>query len=132
MRHNEQARQARRLMDRDFTTPITIEQLSYQVALSPFYLIRLFRRIYQQTPHQYLIQLRIAKAKELLSQSDRSVTEICAEVGFTSLGSFSSLFRKLVGISPSDYRQRSQNIRNSAYIPLCVCLLHEIPDTLDP
>jgi AraC-like DNA-binding protein len=129
---HEQARLARRLLDRSYTTPITIEQLSHEVALSPYYLIRLFRRTYKRTPHQYLIQLRIARAKELLSSSDLSITEICAEVGFESLGSFSALFSKLVGISPRAYRRSSQTIRKSVYIPLCACLLHGISDTFDP
>lgn len=132
MQHNEQARLARRLLDRGYAAPITIEQLSHEVALSPYYLIRLFRRTYQQTPHQYLIQLRITRAKELLSSSDLSITEICADVGFESLGSFSALFHKTVGISPSAYRRSSQTLRKSAYIPLCACLLHGIRDTPDP
>ncbi|MBI5668113.1 MAG: helix-turn-helix transcriptional regulator [Chloroflexi bacterium] len=132
MHHHKQAHLARRLLDQNYATPITIEQLSHAVALSPYYLIRLFRRIYQQTPHQYLIQLRITRAKELLRNSDLSVTEICADVGFESLGSFSALFRKLVGISPSAYRRSSQPIRKPGYIPLCVCLLHGINDTHEP
>lgn len=131
MRHHEQAQLARRLLNRDYATSITIEQLGYEVALSPYYLIRLFRRIYKQTPHQYLIQVRITRAKELLSGSDLSITEICAEVGFESLGSFSALFSKVVGISPTAWRRSSQTIRQSVYIPLCVCLLHGIEDTLD-
>jgi AraC-like DNA-binding protein len=129
VQRNEPARLARRLLDRGYATPLTIEQLSQQVALSPFYLIRLFRRTYRQTPHQYLIQVRIARAKELLSGSDLSITEICAEVGFESLGSFSALFRKTVGLSPSTYRRRSQTRQNEVCIPLCVCLLHGIDDT---
>jgi len=124
----EQARLARRLLDRGYAAPITIKQLSHEVALSPFHLIRLFRRTYRQTPHQYLIQVRIARAKELLSQSDRSITEICADVGFESLGSFSALFRKSTGISPSAYRRSSQSTRKAAYIPLCICLSHDLPD----
>jgi AraC-like DNA-binding protein len=131
VRYNEPAHLARRLLERGYTTPITIEQLSHEVALSPYYLIRLFRRTYQQTPHQYLIQLRITRAKELLSDSDLSITEICADVGFESLGSFSALFRKLVGIPPSAYRQSSQTTRKSVGIPLCACLLHGIRDPLD-
>jgi AraC-like DNA-binding protein len=130
--HHEQAHHARRFLNRSYTTPITIEQLSDEVALSPYYLIRLFRRLYKQTPHQYLIQLRIARAKELLSQSDLSVTEICAEVGFESLGSFSALFHKSVGISPSAYRRSSQTSGKSVGIPLCICMLHDIQDRLDP
>lgn len=131
MYHHKQAQLARRLLDQGYATPITIEQLSDRVALSPYYLIRLFRRTYKQTPHQYLIRLRITRAKELLSGSDLSITEICADVGFESLGSFSALFRKTVGISPSAYRRSSQSIQRSAYIPLCVCLLHGIADPLD-
>jgi AraC-like DNA-binding protein len=129
--YNESAHLARRLLERGYTTPITIEQLSHEVALSPYYLIRLFRRTYQQTPHQYLIQLRITRAKELLSDSDLSITEICADVGFESLGSFSALFSKIVGISPSAYRQCSQTTRKSVGIPLCACWLHGIRDPLD-
>ena len=131
MQHNEQAQLARRLLDQGYATPISIEQLSHEVALSPYYLIRLFRRTYQQTPHQYLRQLRIARAKELLSSSDLSITEICADVGFESLGSFSAVFRKLVGLSPSAYRRSSQARRKSVCIPLCACLMHGIPDPLD-
>ncbi len=128
MRHHEQAHRARQLLDREFAAPITIQHLSQEVALSPYYLIRLFRRIYKQSPHQYLMQVRIAKAKELLINSDLSITEICADVGFESLGSFSTLFRKIVGLSPSAYRRSRHTIQKSFYIPLCVCLLH----TLDP
>jgi len=128
---HEQARLARRLLDRGYATPITIKQLSREVALSPYYLIRLFRRTYKQTPHQYLIHVRITRAKALLSSTDLSITEICADVGFESLGSFSALFTRIAGISPSAYRRSSQTIRQSLYIPLCACLLHGIPDTLD-
>ncbi len=132
MQHHEPAHLARRFLDRGYATPITIEQLSREVALSPYYLIRLFRRAYKKTPHQYLIQLRISRAKELLSTSDRTITEICADVGFESLGSFSALFSKTVGISPSAYRRSSQSVRQSAYIPLCACLMHGISDPPNP
>jgi AraC-like DNA-binding protein len=128
LNHHEQAYLARRLLDRAYYTPLTIEQLSREVALSPYYLIRLFRRVYKQTPHQYLMQQRITKAKELLCNTDLSITEICSVVGFESLGSFSSLFRKIAGLSPSAYRNSRQATTQSAYIPLCVCLLHGIHD----
>lgn len=118
-------------MDRRYSTPITIEQLGAEMALSPHYLIRLFRRTFRQTPHQYLIRVRIARAKALLSQTDTSITDVCAEVGFESLGSFSTLFRKIVGVSPSVYRSRSQTIRRSVYVPLCACRLHGVPDAFE-
>jgi AraC-like DNA-binding protein len=119
-------------MDRHYDSPITIKQLSHEASLSPYHLIRLFRRIYKQTPHQYLIQRRIAKAKELLRSTNLPITEICLAVGFESLGSFSTLFSKIAGISPSAYRAGSQTSSRPAYIPLCICLRHGIADTQDP
>ena len=127
-KRHEQAYQARCLLDRVYDTPITIEQLSREVALSPYHLIRVFRRVYKLTPHQYLMQKRITKAKELLCNTDISVTEICVIVGFESLGSFSALFRKIAGVSPSFYRNNRQATAQSNYIPLCVCLLLGIND----
>lgn len=126
--HHKQVHQARVLMDRHYDTPITIDDLSREVALSPYYLIRAFRRAYRITPHQYLIAQRIDRAKELLRNSDRSITEICAEVGFESLGSFSSLFRKVAGLSPSAYRANSRPSPTPAYIPLCICVLYGLEE----
>ena len=128
---HKQVHLARLLLDRSYDAPITIEDLSREVALSPYYLIRAFRHVYKQTPHQYLVGQRIARAKELLRNSDLSITEICAAVGFESLGSFSTLFRKVAGLSPSAYRISSQPTPTPTYIPLCVCLLHGIEDQPD-
>ncbi len=119
---HKQVRQVRHLLDQNYDEPITIEDLSHEVALSPFYLIRAFRHIYKQTPHQYLMELRIAKAKELLRNSDLSITEICMAVGYESLGSFSTLFRTVAGISPRAYRDNSQPTLTPQYIPYCVSL----------
>ncbi len=128
---HKQVRLARLLLDRSYDAPITIEDLSREVALSPYYLIRAFRHVYKQTPHQYLMGLRIARAKELLRNSDLSITEICAAVGFESLGSFSTLFHKVAGIAPSAYRVSSHPTPTPTYIPFCVCLLHGIEDQPD-
>src|SRR5258706_6952612 len=97
---------ARSFLDRHYKMPVTIEQLSHEAALSPYHFIRLFRRVYKQTPHQYLIQRRIEAAKQLLHSTDLSITEICIEIGFESLGSFSTLFRKATGLSPTSYREK--------------------------
>lgn len=128
---HKQIRLARLFLDRSYCEPITIDDLSREVALSPFYLIRSFRHVYKQTPHQYLVGQRIAKAKELLRNSDLSITEICVEVGFESLGSFSTLFRKVAGVSPSAYRSSSQPTSKPAYIPLCICVHHGIQEQPD-
>lgn len=119
-------------MDRHYESAVTIDQLSHEVGLSPYYLIRRFRCVYRQTPHQYLVQRRITRAKELLRNTDLPITEICAAVGFESLGSFSLLFRKSAGLSPSAYRLSTQPTTKPAYIPLCVCLLHGIDPSPEP
>ncbi|MEP7289941.1 MAG: AraC family transcriptional regulator [Chloroflexota bacterium] len=123
----------RKFIDGHLNTPITIEGLSRQAALSPYHFIRAFCTVFKQTPHQYLMQRRIEKAKELLRSTDLSITEICSLVGFESLGSFSTLFRKLVGLSPRSYRKSFSRSAGSkthhAYIPLCCCILHGINDT---
>jgi AraC-like DNA-binding protein len=125
---HKQVRLARLFLDQSYDAPITIEDLSREVALSPYYLIRAFRREYKLTPHQYLVGQRIARAKELLRNTDMSITEICVEVGFESLGSFSTLFRKVVGLSPRAYRLRSKPTPKPGYIPFCICVLHGIED----
>jgi AraC-like DNA-binding protein len=112
---------ARIMMDRAFNAPLKLEHISRQTGFSRFHFIRAFRREFGITPHQYLTQRRIEKAKELLSFSDLSITEICFAVGFQSLGSFSDLFRRHVGHSPSAHRQwaleQTQLLHRSA--PAC-------------
>lgn len=84
--------------------------------LSTFHFIRAFRASVGQTPHQYLRRRRIERACELLATTPVSVTDICDAAGFQSLGSFSSLFRRLTGESPAQYRARR---RRNVYIPAC-------------
>lgn len=121
---------ARAYLDSNYTSAITIQLVSRKAALSPYHFIRLFCRVYKQTPHQYLIQRRIDRAKELLRNSELSITEICLEVGFESLGSFSTRFRNDTGLSPSEYRKNATKQAQQASIPLCLCLKHGI--TPDP
>jgi AraC-like DNA-binding protein len=103
-------------IDRHYAKPLTIERLAARAGLSPFHFIRAFRAAYGQTPHRYLRAKRIERAKELLVTTPLPVTEICDQIGFQSLGSFSSLFRRLTGETPGAYRsQRRKNV----YIPGC-------------
>lgn len=97
-------KRARQLMDEHFAEPLDLDQLAREVHFSRFHFIRLFRSAFGKTPHQYLTQKRIEKAKELLAAENHTVTAVCLAVGFTSLGSFSTLFRKQVGRSPEQYR----------------------------
>lgn len=103
--------------------PLLLDDIAQQVHLSRFYFLRLFQRHFYETPHQYLIRKRLDRARELLANSDLSVTEICFAVGFESLGSFSTLFQKRVGWSPSIYRARVLEQRRNPYkfIPGCMC-----------
>lgn len=134
--HKARLRLVRTYIDHHYAMPISIEHMSREAALSPYHFIRLFYHAYRQTPHQYLTQRRIQKAKELLRSTDLPVTEICAEVGFESLGSFSSLFHKVAGLSPSVYRERSAPPAPAPQpalpIPLCYRMHHGLdltPDT---
>lgn len=87
---------------------VRVEQAAREAALSPYHFIRLFKATFGQTPHQALIDARLDRAKQLLVAADLSVTQVCLEVGFASLGSFSSLFARRVGASPAAYRRRVQ------------------------
>jgi AraC-like DNA-binding protein len=97
---------ARELMDDCYSDALDIKLISQTACVSPYHFIRLFKTAFRTTPHQYLKRRRIDKAKELLTRSGMSVTDVCFEVGFESLGSFSSLFHRTVGQSPLDYRSR--------------------------
>jgi transcriptional regulator GlxA family with amidase domain len=103
-------------IDRNLARPLTVARLGRVVGLSEFHFIRAFRAATGQTPHQYLRARRIARAQELLVTTPLPVTEVCTAVGFSSLGSFSSVFRRLTGESPSAYRV---NRRRTPYIPAC-------------
>jgi AraC-like DNA-binding protein len=89
-----------------FDRPLTLEDMAQVACLSPNHFLRTFKQAFAQTPHQFVTQSRLEHAKRLLAQTERSVTEICAMVGFESLGSFSWLFARRVGLSPEAYRRR--------------------------
>lgn len=99
--------QARQYIDGTYADQVALPQLAEQIGFSHYHFLRLFQRNFAITPHQYLIQRRIERARELLVASDLSVTEICFAVGFQSLGSFSSLFQRSTGHAPSHYRRRN-------------------------
>lgn len=107
---------ARDLIDRHYTRNLTIARLAKASGLSSFHFIRSFRAAFGATPHQYLRAKRIERAKELLVTTPLPITEICDRIGFQSLGSFSSLFRRLTGQTPAAYRAER---RKDVYIPAC-------------
>ena len=114
---HERLCRARTFIDECYDLPLNLDEISKQACLSRYHFLRLFREAFATTPHQYLIHRRIEKAKELLRSRRLSVTDVCFEVGFQSLGSFSSLFRRCVGDAPVNYRERElQSLRK---VPPC-------------
>lgn len=95
---------AKLYIDEHFREPIDLETISREACISRFHFHRLFTRIYHKTPHQYLTQKRIGLARELLAERQLSVGQICHCVGFESMGSFSDLFKKEIGLGPRLYR----------------------------
>lgn len=94
---------AKMYIDENYQEPIDLDGISQKAFLSKFHFHRLFTRIYRHTPHQYLTRKRLDKAMDLLAEN-KGVTEVCNEVGFESIGSFSVLFKKEIGFAPQYYR----------------------------
>jgi AraC-like DNA-binding protein len=96
----------RDLIDRAYAEPLDISALARSASVSTAYFSRSFKAAFGETPHQYLMSRRMERAKALLRSGNLAVTDVCLAVGFTSLGSFSTQFRRFVGDSPSAYRKR--------------------------
>ncbi len=111
-------RRARDLMDREYSSPLDVATLARAACMSTAHFARQFRAAYGETPYSYLMTRRIERAKALLRRGDRSVTDVCMEVGCTSLGSFSARFTQLVGETPTAYRARDHSVLTA--VPGCV------------
>jgi len=111
-------RRVRDRIDREYVQPLDVETLARGVYMSAGHLSRQFRRAYGESPYSYLMTRRIERAMALLRRGDLSVTEVCFEVGCSSLGTFSTRFSELVGVPPSVYRR--QSARATAGMAPCV------------
>ena len=111
-------RRVRDRMDREYAQPLDVEVLARSVYMSAGHLSREFRLAYGESPYSYLMTRRIERAMALLRRGDLSVTEVCFEVGCSSLGTFSTRFTELVGVPPSTYR--GQTARATVELPSCV------------
>jgi AraC-like DNA-binding protein len=111
-------RRVRDRMDREYREPLDVEALARGVNMSAGHLSRQFRLAYGESPYQYLMTRRIERAMALLRRGDLTVTEVCFEVGCSSLGTFSSRFTELVGVSPSVYRREQAGATEG--MPSCV------------
>ncbi len=114
---------ARDAKDRSYAEPLDVPALARIALTSEAHFIRTFKETFGETPHRYLQRRRLERAMALLRETDRPVTEICLEVGFASLGTFSRTFRRVLGMSPSSYRAAWRAGAGTAgYVPTCVVM----------
>ena len=102
--------QAKLFIDKFYFNHIDLNNIADEAYFSKFHFIRLFKKIYNKTPHQYLIYVRIEKAR-LLLQSNTTISEVCFSIGFDSISSFTGLFKKTVGLTPSAYQNQKHQLR---------------------
>ena len=120
-------RRARDHVDRYYAEPLDLEVMASAAGLSKYHFHRLFAATYGVTPATYVTQRRVERAQDLLRATNLTVTEICGLVGYDSLGSFSTRFTSLVGVSPSAYQARYA-ASGAPMIPGCVVLMHGLSD----
>src|SRR5689334_1172735 len=101
---NRRLLRARDAMDRAYAEPLDVRAVAAVAHLSRAHFIRNFRAVFGETPHRYLQRRRVERSMFLLRETGRSVTDVCFDVGFTSLGTFSRTFREIIGETPSQYR----------------------------
>lgn len=101
---NRRLLRARDVMDRAYAEPLDVRAVAAAAHLSEAHFTRSFRATFGETPHRYLQRRRVERSMFLLRETDRSVTDVCFDVGFTSVGTFCRTFRDVVGETPSNYR----------------------------
>ena len=123
-------RRARDRIDRHYAEPLDLDDLARTAGISKYHFHRLFTATYGVTPAAWLSQRRIERAQDLLRATNLTVTEVCHAVGFTSLGSFSSRFRELVGETPSEF-QRRWAAAGAPHIPGCFVFMWGLAERRD-
>jgi AraC-like DNA-binding protein len=113
---------SRDLIDSSYGEQLDLRALADQAHVSPRHFSRSFRRVFGETPYQYLLTRRLERARHLLRTTDRSVAEICLDVGFTSVGSFTTTFTRRVGVSPTTFRQAYAAPSAADRVPLCFAM----------
>jgi len=124
---NRRLLRARDAMDLSYAQPLDVAALARIACVSEAHFIRTFRATFGETPHRYLQRRRVERSMFLLRESDRSVTDICLDVGYTSLGTFSRRFREIVGQSPLAYRRSSAPVPGA--VPTCFTMAWARPSS---
>jgi len=122
---NRRMLRARDAMDRSYAQPLDVAALARIAHVSPAHFTRTFRATFGETPHRYLQRRRIERAMFLLRETDRSVTDICFQVGFGSPGTFSRTFHEIVGRSPRTYRRQAATLA----VPTCFTMAWSRPSS---
>ncbi|GIF76458.1 helix-turn-helix domain-containing protein [Asanoa siamensis] len=125
---NRSLLRARDAIDRAYAEPLDVPAIAAVAHLSPAHFSRSFRAVFGETPHRYLQRRRIERAMFLLRETGRPVTDVCADVGFNSLGTFSRTFRAIVGETPSRYRRGHRPV----VVPQCVQMANTRPRPAAP
>ena len=120
---NRRLLRARDAMDRAYAEPLDVRAVAAVAHISPAHFSRCFREVFGETPHRYLQRRRVERSMFLLRETDRSITDVCLDVGFSSLGTFSRLFKEIVGETPSEYRDGNGPI----IAPNCVQMAYTRP-----
>jgi AraC-like DNA-binding protein len=123
---------ARDLADRRYAEPLGVPELARAARLSPAHFSREFARAFGETPHRYLLTRRLERAAALLRSTDRSVADICMTVGLRSVGSFTTSFGRMYGLSPTAYRATYPPASDRARVPTCVLRAWGRPWTARP
>ena len=114
-------------MDRTYAEPLDVPALARIASVSEAHFIRTFKTTFGETPHRYLQRRRVERSMWLLRETDRSVTDICLDVGFSSLGTFSRTFRSIVGVPPITYRRGSTPAPGA--VPTCFTMAWARPSS---
>ncbi len=122
---NRRMLRARDAIDRAYSHPLDIANLAEIACVSEAHFIRTFRGTFGETPHRYLQRRRVERAMFKLCETQRSITDVCLDVGFNSLGTFSRTFREVVGVSPSEYRDRAE----VKAVPSCFTMAYMRPSS---
>lgn len=118
---------ARDLVDVRYAEPLTVTDLAAAAGLSSAHFSREFRRAFGESPHAYLLTRRLERAAELLRNTDYPIADVCYRVGWASLGSFTTSFTRMHGLSPAQYRDAYPAVANRVPIPACVLRAHGRP-----
>jgi len=122
---NRRLLRARDAIDRSYSEPLDIPRLAQVAHVSPAHFIRSFHAAFGETPHRYLQRRRVERAMYMLVQTRRDITDICLDVGFTSLGTFSRTFSRIVGESPSRFRSHTKPLP----VPNCFAMAWLTPSS---